>query len=135
MPPRVLAFRTEQPEHRIDIYDTRSFDTLIGPVTAVRVIFDALNHFRPNWIQMNVTDEFAEIKFALTQNRLVPPLKQMADLLVSTIVILRIACEDAMHYPPNHIRLSLDQQMDVIGHHTVGVKKKREPFLLGREQR
>ena len=40
-----------------------------------------------------------------------------------------------MHDPANAVRLSLDQQVDVIGHQAIGIKEEWKIGLLHRQQR
>ena len=54
----------------------------------------------------------------------------MADIVISSIVILAIARKQPVHYPSDIIRPAFDQQMNVIGHQTERIKVKRETLFL-----
>jgi hypothetical protein len=46
---------------------------------------------------MNVSDQLQQIGVLLAKDGFVPSLKQMADLFVSEVVILRVALLDSLH--------------------------------------
>jgi hypothetical protein len=79
---------------------------------------------------MNVTDKLSEVLIALAENCLVASLKQVAGLSVLAIVILAVGCQQPLHDSADGVLLSLDQQMNVIGHEAVGVEVEREPGFL-----
>jgi hypothetical protein len=60
---------------------------------AVLKLLGSPDHLGPDWIQVDVSNQFAEIAIRLAEDRLVPPLKQVADLLVLSIVILTVTGE------------------------------------------
>ena len=70
---------------------------------------------------MNVSDKFAQVSIALTKDGLMPPLKNVSYMLVPSIIIAAVSAEDPLHDVADSIRLAFKQQMDVVGHQTVGV--------------
>lgn len=57
---------------------------------------------------MDVSNQLAQIAIRLTENRLVPSLKEMADLLVLSVMVLAIAGKHPLHDPADEIILHLD---------------------------
>jgi hypothetical protein len=83
---------------------------------------------------MNVSHRLPEVAVRLAKNRLVPPLKE-ANLLVLSVVILTVACQDPLHNPTDRVNAPLNEQMKMIRHQTVGIKIERKPGLLMFENR
>ena len=79
---------------------------------------------------MDVTDQLAEILIRLTENRFVPSLQEMPDASMSTVIILAIAGQHAVHDPPDRVRLPFDQQVHVIRHQAIGIEEERKSLLL-----
>ena len=59
----------------------------------------------------------------------------MSTFAVLSVVILAVAGQDPLHDPAYRFSLPLQQQMKMIRHQAVGVKKKAELCLLDRQQR
>jgi hypothetical protein len=57
---------------------------------AVLKLLGSPDHPSPDWIQVDVSNQFTEIAIGLAEDRLIPPLKQVTDLLVLSIVILTV---------------------------------------------
>jgi len=83
---------------------------------------------------VNVSDEFGQISVALTKYGLMPSLKNMSYVLVSSIVITAVSAEDSLHYLSDRLGLAFKQQMNVVGHQTVSVEKERRADLLFEEK-
>jgi hypothetical protein len=64
-----------------------------------------------------------------------PALQQVADPKIAAIVVLTVTRQEPVHDPANRVRLSLNQQVNVISHQAVSMQKEREFSLLHREQR
>ena len=97
---------------------------------AVVIILRAFDHLCSNRIQVDVAHQFAQIAIRLTKDRLVPALKQMADLLVLTVVILAVGGQHPLHDPADGIVLHLDQEVNVVRHQAIAVEIERELRLL-----
>ncbi len=82
---------------------------------------------------MNVPDQLRQIRVALAKYRLIPSLQNMADVPVSTIVVLGVAGQKPVHYSPDVVSSPLYQQMNMIRHQTVCIKIEWHPLLLPRE--
>jgi hypothetical protein len=104
-------------------------------MAAVLVLFRPSDHPSPHRVEMNVSHKLPEVAVRLAKNRLVPPLKEVADLLVLSVVIVTVACQDPLHKTADRANAPLNQQMKMIRHQTVGIKIEREPGLLMFENR
>src|SRR5438094_499679 len=101
---RLLA-SMEKAQYGIDIYDRIRPNTQIRTLTAMRVPLGIADHLCPNRIEMNITDELGHISVALTENRLMPALKQVSDFAISPVVVLAVPGQDPLHDPPDRVRL------------------------------
>src|SRR5205823_5700596 len=54
---------------------------------------------------------------------------------ISTVVVLTVSRQKAMHYLPDVVRPPLDQQVDMIGHQAIRIQVKRQFLLLHRQLR
>jgi hypothetical protein len=99
-----------------------SIQVKIRSVSAVLKVLSSRDHLSSHWIQMNVAHQFSQVPICLAEDRLVPPLKQMSDLLVLSIVVLTVCGEHAMHNTTDGIVLHLSQEMDMIRHQAVSVE-------------
>src|SRR5215831_15570708 len=133
--PRPLSPSAKVTKHRIDINYLRYFQTKISAMTAVLILLRTIHDASADWIQMDVAHQFGQISFALAQRCFIPSLHQMAAALMSSIVILTITGKRPLHDPANVVRLSLYQQVHVVGHETISVKKERQQPLLLCQQR
>ena len=104
----------------------------VFPPSSVRAIAPPLP--TASWIQVDVSNQFAEIAIRLAEDRLVPPLKQVADLLVLSIVILTVTGEQAMHHATDPLVQHLRHQMHVIGHQAVSIQVEGSLGFLGLEK-
>lgn len=130
-----VLFCVEQPQHRIDIDDSRRPQPEIFALATVRVIFRLFDHPRPHRIQMDVADKLAHVHFALAEDGFVAALKKMADPAVFAVVILTVSGQHAMHYSPDRVRPAFDQEMNVIRHQAKSVQEERQFILLGGQKR
>lgn len=48
--------------------------------------------------------------------------------------LLRVARQDPLHYPPDVVLATLDQQMQMVRHKAVGIQVKWQLVLLGVQQ-
>jgi hypothetical protein len=78
---------------------------------------------------MNVPNQLSQIAIRLTEDRLISPLKQVANLLVLSVVILTVSGQQSVHCPTDRILDHLNQQVYVIGHQAVGIKIEG-PFVF-----
>src|SRR5437588_7180453 len=88
------------------------------------------HHLGPHGIEMDVTNQLAQIPIALAQNCIVSALQNMAHLAISAIVILTVTSQDPVHDAANRICLTLDQQVHMIGHEAMSVNEEWQLFLL-----
>jgi hypothetical protein len=112
----------------------RTYAELLSPHEDQHLL-GSRNHLRPHRIEMNIADEFREICLALAQDRFVPSLQHMADPTIFAVVILSVARQNAVHDPANIVGHSLDQQMNMIRHQTIGVEKEWQLAFLRRQER
>src|SRR5689334_12725956 len=103
----------EMPQNRFNINDRGPFETEIRSMAAVWEAFRSLHHFRSNRIEMDVTDEFAEVSIRLTENRFVSALEEVTDLPVFAVVILAVGGEHSLHDSVDGIVLHLNEEMKV----------------------
>ena len=59
-----------------------------------------------------------------------PALKDVPYVSVLTVVILAVTCQQTLHHPPDALDLTFDQQVNVVRHQAVGVKKEPAGRLL-----
>ena len=72
---------------------------------------------------------------ALTQDRFVTALEQMANFSVLAVMVLAVGRKQTLHDPADWIVSPFDQQVNVVGHQAVSVEVKRQPVFLAGEQR
>ena len=104
-------------------------------MAAVLVLLRLAHHLRAHRIKVDVADQLAQILIRLTENCLVSPLEEMSHLSIFPVVVLTKTRQDAMHDAADRVRLSLDQQVHVVRHQTISVKKEWQPALLHLKQR
>jgi hypothetical protein len=66
-------------------------------------------------VEMNISDEFQEIRVLLNQNGLVPILEEMAYSAVPAVEIDRVSCEEATHGGRERPPPCAHQEMDMVG--------------------
>ena len=69
----------------------------VQPVAAPRVGFRSVRHASTDGIQMNVAYQFEKIGVRVTENRLVSPLKTVADRMMARVEVLRETLLKALH--------------------------------------
>ena len=70
---------------------------------------------------MDVSDQLGQVSVTLAEDRLVPALKDVPDVPVPPVVVSAISAENPLHDVANRRLLSLDQQVNMIGHQTVRI--------------
>ena len=73
-------------------------------------------------VEMEVAHQFQQVGVAIAENRLVAPLKHVAGLVVSAIVVLAVCELQSLHCPGERMGSGLQQQMDVVGHQDLGME-------------
>lgn len=84
-------------------------------------------------IQMDISDQLAQISVALAEDRLVSSLKDVADVPISPVIVLAVARQKPLHHAFHRLCLSLDQQVHMVRHHAIRVYIKPRPLLLLRK--
>jgi hypothetical protein len=89
-------------------------------------------------VEMEIAYQFQEIGVAITEDRLVAPLKHMPGLVVVSVVVLAIGELERLHGSRQRDRAGLQQQMEVIGHQHIGIERTAvtraiagKPFEIG----
>ena len=72
---------------------------------------------------MEVSYQFEEIGVAIAQDRLVPPLKDMATLLIAAIVILTVGKLQCLHRARERLGSGRQDKMHMIRHEDVRVQR------------
>lgn len=90
------------------------------------VLFGTLNNAGSDRIKVDVGGEFFQVLVGLDQDRLVPPLEQVARFSVPPIEPLSISQSYALHDSGKRGLCNLNLQMDVVCHEAEGVDFKRE---------
>lgn len=73
-------------------------------------------------VEMEIAHQFQQVGVAIAENRLIAPLKHVAGLVVSAIVVLAVCELQRLHRPRERMGSGLQQQMDVVGHQDVGME-------------
>lgn len=79
---------------------------------------------------MDVTDQFQQISLPITQDRLIPALEEVSNAPIPSVVVLRVSKLYPLHDLGQGNLLSLDEQVDVVGHQHVGIKLKVAPLSV-----
>ena len=90
-----LSMPRSQHGRRAHLHGTGTSE--IGGVTAPAIRPRAQRRTNPGGIEMEVPHQFQKIGFVLAQDGLVPPRKDMAVLVVATIVVLTIGKLERLH--------------------------------------
>ena len=84
---------------------------------------------------MDVSDQLAEIPFALTEDRLIAALEKMPGAMILSVVVLTVRRKKPLHDHPDRVRPAFDQQVYVVGHQAIGIKEERKACFLFFKQR
>ena len=94
----------------------------VKPVAAPRIGFRSVRQASTDGIQMNVAYQFEQIGVRVTENRLVSPLKAVADRMMARVEVLREALLKALHGLGERKSLGRNDQVQVVRHQNVGIK-------------
>ena len=79
---------------------------------------------------MYESNQLTQIAIGLAENRFISALKQVADLFVFSVEVLAVARQHTLHDSAYSVVLPFDQQVSVVWHQAVCVKKERPLSLL-----
>lgn len=85
------------------------------------ILIGEANHFRPNGVEVDVTDQFQQIAVGIDEQRLVAALEQVAGSPVFAIDELGVAKSDILHNAGEGHVPHLDGQMDMVRHEAEGM--------------
>ena len=91
-------------------------------MAAVGILLNASNEFGSDRIEMNVAHQLQKVFIPLTDNRLVTPLKEVADFAVGEVKVLGVGLLKPLHEFGERRSGALKEQMNVIRHEAVGVQ-------------
>jgi hypothetical protein len=103
-----------------------SRDPEIGPMTTPRVFRGVSDDPGAHGIEVQVTHQGKEVGVFVAKDCLVPPLKEVPDLSVSAIEVPDIRCPKPQHDPRKNNIPRFQEQVDMIRHEHIGVKRKSE---------
>ena len=95
----------------------------IGGMTAPSVCPRAHWFANPDGVEMEIPHQFQEIGFTIAQDGLIPPLKNMATLVVAAIVVLTISELKCLHRTRQRLIAYLQQEMHMIDHQHIGMQR------------
>jgi hypothetical protein len=124
----------EHPEHLIGVHETQGIVlTRIGQMTVPAIGIQAIGDPGTEGVQMDILDEPKEISFPVAQDRLVSPLEEVANGMVSPIKVCCIRLIHTLHELGQRDVSCLDEQMEVIVHQDVRIDTSTRSVLVNSE--
>lgn len=81
-------------------------------------------------VEMYVPDEFRQIGVPVAEKRFIPPLKQVADLVIFSVEVLGVGEVDHLHDAGDRFLRCLDEQMHMVSHQDVCIEDKSAPVFV-----
>ena len=103
-------------------------------MTTIPIMIGLVHHSGAYRVQVDITDQLRKISITLTKNCLVSALQQVTHATITAVVVLAITSQNAVHDPAHGVRLPLNQEMHMVSHQAVGIKKEWEFAFLYRQK-